>query len=217
MHNKIDITTNRYKMYDMLSYALMNEPDGKLIAALEETNELFKDEIEVDFSFVRDIKLEDLVQEYYDRFFVNSSDLYVPPFEAAIRNKSKDDKKVKYGKLDSKETFHVKACYEMVDFKPRELNMFLPLKDNPFSDHIAFEMAFMTFMVNNEFVSLNEGNEKTANDWKGLQKQFIKEHLSKWIDDYAELTRNKGEGLYSFITNIAALWINLDFEYICEE
>lgn len=217
MQNKIDIANKRYQMYDLLSYALMNEPGDKLITALKQINELFKDELDVEVGFLEDLKLENLVQEYYDRFFVNSSQLYVPPFETAIRNRSKDSKKIKYGKLDGKETFHVKTCYQMVDFEPEKLNMFLPLKDNPFPDHIAFEMAFMTFMVNNEFVSLNEGNEKTANDWKGLQKQFIKEHLSKWIDDYAELTRNKGEGLYSFITNIAALWINLDFEYICEE
>lgn len=217
MLDKINISERRYRTYDLLSYALMNEPDDKLLAAIEEIRELFKELVDEDISYLKDLELEELKQEYYDRFFVNTSSLYVPPFEAAIRNMSRDNKKVKYGKLDSQETFHVKACYQLVDFEPNDLNMFEPLRNNHFHDNLAFEMAFMTFMVNNEYIALKNGNENLANDWKNLQKQFLKEHLSTWLKEYAILTEEKGKGLYSYLANISSVWIELDYEYISEE
>ncbi len=215
MQKKTNIAEKRYKTYDLLSYALMNEPDKKLLAALEDASGLFKDLMDEDISFMKDMKLDDLKQEYYDRFFVSSSSLYVPPFEAAIRNMIKDSKEVKYGKLDSKETFHVEACYQMVEFEPNKLNMFAPLKDNTFPDHIAFEMAFMTFMANNEFISLKNRNQQFANNWNNIQRQFLEDHLSTWVDDYAKLVVGKGKGLYSYLVKLSSLWINLDLEYIC--
>lgn len=217
MLDELNIAERRYKTYDLLSYAFMNEPDEKLLAALEELGKLFNDLIEEDINFTKNKGLEDLKQEFYDRFFVNSSSLYVPPFEAAIRNMSVgENKRVKYGKLDSKETFHVKSCYMMVDFEPNKLNMFQPLRNNHFYDNLAFELAFMAFLTNNEYISLINGDEQVAKDWRNLQKEFLKEHLSTWIGDYAKLAEEKGKGLYSYLSNMSSIWIDLDYEYIFE-
>lgn len=217
MLDNINIIERRYRIYDLLSYAFMNEPDEKLLSCIEELNELFKDVIGEDINFIKIMKLEDLIQEYYDRFFVNSSSLYVPPFESAIRNMKINNGKVKYGELDSKDTFHVKTCYEMVNFKPNKLNMFLPLKNNYFPDHIGFEIGFMTFMVNKEFNCLKNDKNDLAKDWRNLQKQFLKDHLLTWIGDYSELLSEKSKGLYSYLAKLSSIWIDLDFEYISEE
>lgn len=217
MIEDINIIERRYRIYDLISYAFMNKPDEKLLSAIEELNELFMGVIDEDINFINNIRLEDLVQEYYDRFFVNSSSLYVPPFESAIRNMTRNNGKVRYGQLDSKDTFHVKACYEMVEFELNKLNMFLPLKDNCFPDHIGLEIGFMTFMVNKEFNYFKIGKEDIAKDWRNLQKQFLKDHLFTWINDYAELSSEKGKGLYSYLAKLSSIWIDLDFEYISEE
>ena len=58
---------------------------------------------------------------------------------------------------------------------------------------------------------------KKANKWRKLQKDFLVEHLSKWIADYALLSKERGEGLYSYLTNISAKWIALDLEYLMAE
>ena len=217
MLDKINIADRRYKIYDLLTYTFMNEPDKEVLVALEGLGELFKDLTDEEISFM-DKDLEDLKQEFYDRFFVNSSSLYVPPFEAAIRNMSVGkDKKIKYGKLDSKETFHVKSCYMMVDFEPNKLNMFEPLRNNHFQDNLAFELAFMAFLVNNERISLNNNDEVVANDWKNLQREFLKDHLSKWIGDYAKLAEEKGKGLYSYLAKVSSIWVDLDYEFLIEE
>ncbi len=72
-------------------------------------------------------------------------------------------------------------------------------------------------MVNFEILALEKGQIEKANKWKKLEKDFLMEHLAKWIRDYAILTKEKGEGLYSYLTGVTARWIDLDLEYLMEE
>lgn len=218
MLDKIDIIKRRYRIYDLLSFAFMNEPDNKLLDAIEELGSLFTNIDDEEINSIKKLNMEDLKQEFYDRFFVNSSPLYVPPFESAIRNRSRNEgKKIKYGKLDGKETFHAKACYEMVDFEPNKLNMFEPLRNNHFYDNLGFEISFMAFMINNEITALENEDIQIAKDWENLQRNFLKEHLLGWVEDFASLLEEKGKGLYSYLARLTSIWIDLDYEYMNEE
>lgn len=217
---KLSLCKQRRKVYELLSYCLLNVPTDDLLKIMIEGQEILKDIVEdsskLDYTFELS-NLESYIQEYYDRFFVPKSSLFIPPYESSIRNRFEDGSKIKYGKLDSKETFHVKACYEMVSFRPQNLNMFGPLKDMQFPDHIAFEVAFMTHLTSGEESFLEKGDEKEAFKWKSLQSQFIKEHLSKWIEDFATLSDGKEPGLYSYWLQLCAAWIEADSNFLAEE
>lgn len=209
--DQLTICKQRKKIYELLSYCLLNIPTENILQSMIKGQEILKELIEGRTEFSIELsELEKYEQEYYDRFFVPGSSFFVPPYESAVRNRFKDGKKTKYGKLDTKETFHVKACYEMVSFKPQKLNMFKPLKDIQFPDHIAYEMSFMTFLVTEEENSLENREEEKALRWENLQGQFLNEHLSKWIEDFAILSEEKNKGLYSYWLNLCAAWIKED-------
>lgn len=217
--DKLTICENRKNIYELLSYCLLNSPREETLEGMLKGQEVLHgllDESEEKFQ----IRLEDLKsyeQEYYDRFFVPGSESFVPPYESAIRNRSKGDKKVKYGKLDGKETFHVKACYEMVAFKPSDLNMFKPLKDIQYPDHIAYQMAFMTYLVALEEGSLKVEDKDKASKWRNLQEEFLRDHLCRWIQDFAALSEEKNKGLYSYWLKLAAAWVREDSQDLKSE
>ena len=218
--DQLTICEQRKKTYELLTYCLLNVPTEDVLQSMikgqEILNYLTEDSSFVGYSI--DIaNLEKYVQEYYDRFFVPGSSMFVPPYESSVRRRYLDGKKIKYGKLDSEETFHVKACYEMVSFKPRELNMFKPLKEIQFPDHIAYEMAFMTFLAFEELNSLEKGEKSKAENWKNLQTQFLDSHLIKWVGDLAMLSEEKGKGLYSYWLQLCSVWIKEDSSFLVTE
>lgn len=211
------VVSKRFEMYEFLSFAFLNTPSEDILNSLRNNAKFLKEINPVNADFLYEKSMDDFVEEYYDRFFVTTSKLFVPSHESSIRNIKIKKGKTIYGKLDSDETFHVKACYEMVDFKVRELNGFSPLKDNHYPDHISFELAFMAYLARFELTAVKCGDEENSVKWKKLQKNFLEEHLNKWIGDYAELTEKKGKGMYSYLSCISAAWTDMDLEYLNEE
>lgn len=217
MENILDITSKRLEIYEFLSYSYLNTPSKELINLIREKSSDLEELAGGGIGFIEGKDLEDFIQEYYDRFFVPTAKLFVPPYESAIRNKKEVEGRMKYGELDSQETIHVKACYEIVDFKPNDLNGFKPLMDNSFPDHIAFELSFMTYLVSLEKSALENGKDENAKKWRKLQRDFLADHPFKWFGEYARLSNEKGEGLYSYLTNIVSNWIEADLGYLMEE
>lgn len=209
----LDIAKRRFEIYEFLSYCLLNEPTENLIELIRNRKDFFE-QLEMNLDFLDDYNIEDIKQEYYDRFFVPTSKIFVPPYESAIRNRKMKKGRIEYGRLDSENTFHVKACYEMVDFKVEELKAFAPLKANHYPDHLAFELSFITSLVNFQINALKNDDEERASRWRKLQRDFIMEHISKWIGDYAALVEGKEKGLYSFICRMISLWIEEDMDFL---
>ena len=217
LENGVDVVKKRLEIYEFLSYSYLNTPTIKLIEQVESNSKYLEELTGISSHYLKEESIKEYEQEYYDRFFVPKSKLFVPPYESAIRHRSKKDGKIRYGQLDSKETFHVKSCYAMVDFKVENLNAFKPIKDISYSDHIAFELSFMTYLISLEKNEVDKNNGGNAAKWRKLQKDFLITHLSKWIGDYAKITEDKNIGLYSYLTNIAAEWINIDIDYFLDE
>lgn len=207
----------RLEIYEFLSYAFLNVPSEELLNLIKEESEYLNELTDDNIDFMEDKTLEDFTQEYYDRFFVPSSKSFVPPYESVIKNKKSGKGKKSYGRVDGQETFHVKSCYELVEFKIDELNAFQPLKDNHYSDHIAFELAFLTYLINFELQAVEDNASDRVNKWKKLQKNFLRDHISIWVGEYANLSNEKGKGLYSYLSNITAAWIDADLEYLSQE
>lgn len=126
--------------------------------------------------------LRKIQQEYYDHFFVPSSGKYVPPFESAVTE----------GRLWGNAAEHCAACYDTLDFEPRNLGIFSPLKEIGVPDYIGFQLAFMAYLVKGE---LDAGTENEA--WQNLQSQFVTQHLEKWLPAYTAALAQTGSSFYT--------------------
>jgi len=160
--------------------------------------------------------IEAIKQEYYDLFFVPMSGLYIPPYESALLEYNVA-KKRPYGQLFGSAARHVQACYEDVGFNYQELNIFEPLKDITFPDHIGFELAFMGLLCLAEKSALEKEEEAgltEAKGWVELQSQFLDEHLSKWVSNLAKAIKNNSNGFYAKAALATASWIDEELSYL---
>lgn len=164
-----------------------------------------------------------LQQQYYDHFFIPSSKNYIPPYESAVVGATKkgDSKKtkLKYGSLWSNLTYHVATCYETVGFNPWDLNIEEGLKKSKVPDHIGFQLAFMSYLCHkeamcNELMLENEDNidkeKEAAEKWNKLQKQFLDEHLQKFVALYHEIAKEKFNPFYIQAISAIKEYINWD-------
>lgn len=168
-----------------------------------------------------------LQEEYYDHFFVPSTKHYIPPYESAVveatvKNGRKNIK-WKYGSLWTNSTYHVSQCYDSVGFNPWDLNIGEGLKQSKVPDHIGFQLAFMAYLcykeaICNELIIENETNtdkeKEAAKMWKKLQKQFLEEHLQKFVLSYYEIAKDKFNPFYLQVMNAVNRYIEWDLAAI---
>lgn len=217
METNIELIEKRFKIYQMLSYLYLNIPSKKSIDIIKDNADFFYELIGEAIDFISEEKIQEYIQEYYDVFFVATSDLFVPPYESAISNMKVKNGKINYGSVYSSETIHVKESYDSVGFEVSNLRGFDPLIVNYYSDHIAFELSFLTYLTNLEYKNFKKGSYDEASKWRKLQYSFLAEHLGKWIGKYNEEIQKKQINFFSYITNAVKEWIALDIEYLNEE
>lgn len=211
-----NVCEKRKTIYTLLAYLLINEPSQEWLDNLTTNKDLMReiaDDESLFIGYLDGANLESIKQEYYDRFFVTSSSNFIPPFEYAIRNRTTKDEKTHFGKLLSKQSFHVADCYTSVGFNPERIEMFQPLREmQQYPDHLAFELAFMVFLLNGEAKVVFD--EEKANEWQARQYQFLSEHLGVWVDDFYKLAHEKAPGLYTEIFQVINQWIQEDMSYL---
>lgn len=223
--NKIEIkSSEKAALYEMFASFFLQIPNKtnieELPSVLEEVSEILP---MIDFkSLIEPIKeLKDFKQDYYDHFFVPATKNYIPPYESAlveadIKEGSKKTK-WKYGSLWTKSTYHVSMCYESVGFNPFELEMEEGLKSSKVPDHIGFELAFMAYLSMKEAayeeIALEDRTEEdieNANRWNKLRKQFLQEHLQKFVSIYYKIAEGKFNPFYLQLLNILNSYIEWD-------
>lgn len=164
-----------------------------------------------------------LQQEYYDHLFIPSTNNYIPPYESAVIQATKEEnrkkRKWKYGSLWTNSTHHVSMCYDSVGFNPWDLNIEEGLKQSKIPDHIGFQLAFMAYLCHkeamcNELVLENESDankeKEDAKKWSKLQKQFLEEHLEKFVISYYEIAKEKFNPFYLQVISTIKEYINWD-------
>jgi len=151
---------------------------------------------------------EDLEQAYYDLFFVPQSGRYVPPFESAVAGGyERKNGSYFYGNLAGKQEIAVGQYYAQMDFHWRNMDIYQPLKQIPFSDHIGFELAFVSFLCYQEQAwALEEEKAKIYRQWR---QEFLSRHLGRWIVKYSELVAIGSElAFYKSVIELAAAFVS---------
>lgn len=167
----------RADWYQFLSLGFLREPSADFLAQYKQVlHKLLKCCSPISGLYDSLVKLDECTvtaQDYYDMFFVPQSGAYVPLFESAVVNGQLTKTGFQFGLLQDRQGAEVNKIYQLFRFNPHELQIYSPLKFNPFSDHLGFELAFMSFLAYQEQL-LDDGANLELRKW---QSYFIKEHL----------------------------------------
>ena len=218
--DKVLNAQSRKNIYTFLAGIFLQEPSisqfPQYIEALQDLLtevETYPGKVDVGIPEDNDVFIEGLRQEYYDCFFVSVSGKYVPPYESALLDYRTGERKP-FGTLNSMEASHVAACYAAVDFHPQMLNVFAPLKEIQLPDHVGFELAFMARLCAAEQEAWDKKHPVEALKWQTFELQFLREHLSQWLENFARALQDLAPGYYAQAARAAENWVALDLTEI---
>ncbi len=231
MSNKVN-AINRSGLFQVLASLYLQLPDkeknSQVLKLLKEGQEIF---IEIDFSKLisqlEDInsrikdeskQIEDIKQEYYNHLFVPVATNYIPPYESAVRDASKEFKSKKrnsggwkYNKLWGDYAHGVALCYKSVGFDPSQMNIIDEWKQKNIPDHIGFELAFMSYLCEAEHnAMLNEESSDTIKQWYNLQTQFLVKHLNEFSKSYYIISKENANSFYLSLIETVVAYVNWD-------
>lgn len=115
----------------------------------------------------------------YVRVFVGAGPKHVPPYESVFTDSRKiGDKEVQRLMLGPS-AVAVAKIYQESGYKPNP-----KFKDMP--DHLAVELGYMEELCREEMQALKSNDQSKADSLRDKQKQFLTEHLLRWVDDFAK-------------------------------
>lgn len=108
-------------------------------------------------------------------------------------------------------TGEVKKLYDACDFNMNHLS-------NEPSDHISYEFMFMSYLAKGTYKHIEKGNMEEADKLLNLQKQFLNNHILKWLKDFVKATVNFEESysLYAPISYFALGYTTEDNAFLSE-
>ena len=115
------------------------------------------------------------LEREYLRLFVGPGHVPCSPYESVYRKDRPDFEK---GLVMGPSTADVRRAYLAAG-----LDISRTYKDLP--DHISAEMEFMRFLCAEESRLTEEGNSEDAAKIKKMQREFHKNHIQLWVDDFA--------------------------------
>jgi TorA maturation chaperone TorD len=121
------------------------------------------------------LNLDDLITDY-THLFIGPDKLPSPPWESVYRG----EKRLVFGD----HTIQVRRAYQEYNLLPERLNQ------EP-DDHIGYELDFMYHLNEKIIRRLKKGDMPTVKKMLVSQKNFLNEHLGKWIADFtADVEKN---------------------------
>ena len=82
-------------------------------------------------------------------------------------------------------------------------------------DHIALELQFMAHLCHKTNAALKDGNFKDAKKYLGVQRNFLDEHLGKWVPRLAfDILKSARHEFYRAIAKITKAYVDVDKELV---
>lgn len=108
-------------------------------------------------------------------------------------------------------TGEVKKLYDACNFDMNHTS-------NEPSDHISYELMFMSYLAKGTYKHIEKGNTEEADKLLNLQKQFLNDHLLKWLSDFVKATVKFAESysLYAPIAYFALGYATEDNAFLSE-
>lgn len=184
--------------------------DPSFLQDLVETFGNSNSEYLLNFSKRFDGNYEVANQDYMDLFRVPLSK-YVTPYESVYR-----DKRIVAGRevgslLMGESTLAVKNMYSRVGLEISKDFAELP-------DHLGTELYFMYYLCGLEKNAWEREEKEEALRLLSIERDFLNDHLSKWISDVCEDMIKKAEtDFYKGIATITKAFIFQDLETLAQQ
>ncbi len=180
-------------LYRLASSAFLKEPtDEQLKSQIETARAALDDEGSWELPCERqllahlasldadDVDLGRRVRSEYAELFVGPRPPKAPLYESLYRGYPR--------RLLTEVTRQVRDMYESHGFTVVQRNR-VP------DDHIGYELEFAANLSAREAAAWENGCAEEAETWRGVRREFLGEHLSQWIGDFAD-TVDQAEGEY---------------------
>ncbi|MFQ5854378.1 MAG: molecular chaperone [Anaerolineae bacterium] len=140
----------------------------------------------------------------YDALFRVPGDWYLRPFESVYRGRQVVDGQVVDGTVWGRWTKEVQRLYALAGAELAGGAGELP-------DFIAVELDFMAFLCTREAEALAAGDGELARHFLALQKEFLVEHLSRWVDTLGDEMRAMARsGFYAGLAEMTQAFVSAD-------
>lgn len=196
----------RFNTYDWLRKIYISEPSMEVIQELikmaKDYNGIEESSIESEWVyFLKALTDEDLkhinveLKAEFARLFLGPKKLLAPPFESVYLSPRK--------RMMGEETMEVRQMYKEMGMEVSELGS-IP------DDHIGLELEFMYYLCFKTIDLINNNGDiediiKTVE----MQRNFILEHLVKWIPQFCKDIRDNSNLLFFIeIANFTEKFIN---------
>lgn len=205
--------TARENLYQFFASSLLKEPSKEFLQGIIETAPYLK-EIFTDVSFSEwdqifqnyqngMITLPDLRQDFYDLFFVTVSGRYFPAVESIVL----------YQRMWSETEFEVAQRYEKVNFKPADLQIFVPFKQLGMADLLGYELAYLAHLCKMETNSSMELRRQIQLE----ELNMLEEHIIPFVQKYKDLSFFLTKGtLYGVLIDLILHFAQMDRQMILD-
>jgi putative dimethyl sulfoxide reductase chaperone len=140
-------------------------------------------------------------QEFMDLFKVPLG-RYIPPYESVHRDARLVDGKPTRGLLMGPSTVDVRRLYQ-------DAGAALQLAELP--DHIGVELAFLSFLCQQERAARANGDHAAADNYRAYQRGFLAGHVLEWVPGYCELVQEQSTTHhFRVLTTITPRFCRLD-------
>ncbi len=208
------VTKGRLRIYAWLANYYLFEPNDELLRITDPkivkpltlifANRPSKEALTIILQ-INESSIQEIRDEFNSLFLVPIRGRYIPPYESCFRERIGD----RYGNLWGKVTEDVQKFYRETGF-----NIILP--PNIYApDHIGLELAFLSKLCEVELGYLKTCNVEEARRKRDIQRAFLKDHLSTWINDFSkDVIRSPSSNFYKNIAKLTADFVHLDLELI---
>ncbi len=193
-------------LLDFAADLYLNEPNSERLASCRSAGKsligIFPEEAFPEmFATVKTGPADEILQEYFDLFFVPVSGSYLSPFEAAHREKH----------LAPELPVLIGHLYSEAGFKPERLGIPSYMRSLKRPDHIGFEMAFLAQVLNSLLLLTADGDSQQADMLWETAIAFHSTYLGRWASAFGQRLEETAEShLYRGLGGITQ-FINREF------
>lgn len=142
----------------------------------------------------------------YDALFRVPGDRYLCPYESAYRGRRVVDGRVVYGPVWGPWARRVQNLYGQAGAE-------LVREGGELPDFIGVEFEFMHFLCTREAEAWATAEPWRAEQYRSLQKEFLVEHLSRWVDSLADEMVVRAElGFYAALAELTKAFLVTDIQ-----
>jgi len=202
-------------IYRFLSSLYLKPPSEEMLRkirnGLEEVGSLFPSSIEHFKVFFNeyDGDVKRVGQDFMDLFMV-PTEKYVTPYEAVYMDKRVINDQVVSGLLIGSSTVSVKRTYE-------KMGMGLSSECKELPDYIGLELEFMSHLCGEEKKAEEEGNPHRTEFLLSAEREFLQDHLGKWVPMLCERVFEKAEtGFFKGVAQLTREFIERDYNTVLD-